>query len=359
MPSPNMPMRSTLLALAAVTLTPFSLRAHDGLLAQNAVAPPDTASVTQNVKMGEGGYQFQSVAGWCEVPKDSAGGVLGATHGGIVVDKAGIIYFSTDTDRSIMVYSPEGKHLRSFDPKFSGCHGLAIHETNGEQFIYAAHLKGGQVVKFKLDGTPVLSIPYPAESGKYTKAGEYKVTGVAVGPDGDIYAADGYGKKWIHRYSADGKYVSSFGGPDPDLKNPTKELLSNPHGISLDTRGPQPLLLVADREKSRLVHFDLEGKFVAVVVENLRRPCSMSIRNGEVAIAELQGRVTILDKDNKEVAHLGDNPNKAQWANFKVPTTDWKDGIFTAPHGIGYDAAGNLFVMDWNQSGRVSKLQKL
>lgn len=106
MPTPNMLMRSTLLALAAVTLTPFSLEAHDGLLAQNAVAPPDTASVTQNVKMGGGTHQFKSVAGWCEIPT-SAGAVLGATHGGIVVDKAGLIYFSTDTDRSIMVYSPE------------------------------------------------------------------------------------------------------------------------------------------------------------------------------------------------------------------------------------------------------------
>ncbi|HSJ03794.1 MAG TPA: hypothetical protein VK956_15135 [Verrucomicrobium sp.] len=353
-------MRLATFVFALAASAPFSLHAHDGLLAQNnAPAPPDTASVTQNVKMGEGDHQFQSVGGWCETPKDSAGGLLGATHGGIVVDKSGLIYFSTDTARSIMVYSPEGKHLRSFDPKFTKCHGLAIHESNGEQFIYAAHLGANQIVKFKLDGTPVLVIPYPAESGKYTAAGEYKVTGVAVAPNGDIYGADGYGKKWIHRFSPEGKYLSSFGGPDTNLKAPTKELLSNPHGISLDTRSGQPLLLVADREKNRLVHFDLEGKFAGVVVENLRRPCSMSIRGNEVAIAELQGRVTLLDKDNKEVTHLGDNPNKGEWANFKVPTTDWKDGIFTAPHGISYDAAGNLLVMDWNQSGRVSKLKKL
>jgi hypothetical protein len=50
---------------------------------------------------------------------------------------------------------------------------------------------------------------------------------------------------------------------------------------------------------------------------------------------------------------------KAQWANNPVPPTDWRDGIFTAPHGVSYDAAGNLYVMDWNKSGRISRLNRV
>jgi hypothetical protein len=34
-------------------------------------------------------------------------------------------------------------------------------------------------------------------------------------------------------------------------------------------------------------------------------------------------------------------------------------GIFTAPHGLSFDKEGNLYVEDWNQTGRVTKLAKL
>ena len=49
-------------------------------------------------------------------------------------------------------------------------------------------------------------------------------------------------------------------------------------------------------------------------------------------------------------------PSKKQWANFNVPPSEWKEGIFTAPHGVSYDKDGNLYVEDWNASGRVSRL---
>jgi DNA-binding beta-propeller fold protein YncE len=190
------------------------------------------------------------------------------------------------------------------------------------------------------------------ESGKYQNEGEFNPTGVAVGPDGSLYIADGYGANWVHRFDKDQKYVSSFGGPGAE---PGK--FQTCHGIGLDKRGEKPLLLVCDRANRRLQHFDLDGKFVAVIAENLRLPCAVSFHGDKVAIAELEGRVTILDKDNKEVAHLGDNPDPAQRANYNVPPAEMKPGIFTAPHGVSFDHAGNVYVMDWNASGRVSKFK--
>ena len=78
-----------------------------------------------------------------------------------------------------------------------------------------------------------------------------------------------------------------------------------------------------------------------------------------LAVAELESRVTIIDKTGTPVSFLGDNPNQAQWANFGVPPQEQKLGIFTAPHGLSFDKAGNLYVQDWNQTGRVTKLTKL
>jgi len=81
--------------------------------------------------------------------------------------------------------------------------------------------------------------------------------------------------------------------------------------------------------------------------------------DGDVVIPDLQGRVTIFDKDMKLVTHLGDNADPTLRGNYNVPVEKWKDGQFTAPHGGTWDHDGNLYVMDWNVVGRVSKLQRI
>lgn len=327
----------------------LSATAHDDALTGK---PHDGAAVTHAVRTGSGIEMYESVPNWCQLPPGQT--EIGNTHGAIVVDRAGNIYINSDTKRSIMVYTPDGQFVRSFGEDFVAIHGMALHQEGGEEFIYAAHLGGAQAVKFKLDGTVLWTIGWPQESGLYKDKNEYKPTAIAVAPNGDVFVSDGYGKSLIHQYSADRKYIRSFGGKGTE---PGKFQTS--HGMALDTRGPKPLLLICDRENRRLQHFDLDGNFVAVTTTGLRRPCSISIRGDKVAVAELEGRVTILDKNNHPIAFLGDNPVKAQWANNPVPPTDWRDGIFTAPHGVCYDAAGNLYVMDWNKSGRISRLNRV
>jgi DNA-binding beta-propeller fold protein YncE len=326
--------------------------AHESV--EHLKPPVDALAVTDAVKTGTGTNVYESVPNWCKMP-DAERKTLGATHGGIVVDKKGNIYFSMDSgDKAILVYAPDGKFLRAFGDKLTGCHGLCINEENGEEFIYAAHLKGPQAIKFKLDGTIVWTLEMPKESGKYTDVKQYKPTGIAVGPNGDIYVADGYGQNWVHQWDKDRKYIRSFGGKG---KEPGQ--FQTCHGIALDKRGEKPLLLICDRENKRLQHFDLDGKFVAVITENLRRPCSVSFHGKRVAIAELQARVAIIDETNKVVSVIGDNPDEKLWAKFPAKPEEWKEGFFTAPHGVSFDHDGNLYVMDWNQSGRVSKLNWL
>ena len=47
---------------------------------------------------------------------DPGGAQLGPCHGGVVIDKSGNIYVTTDTARGIVVFSPDGKFLRAFGP---------------------------------------------------------------------------------------------------------------------------------------------------------------------------------------------------------------------------------------------------
>jgi len=299
--------------------------------------------------LGTGAWRFEIEPNWAKVPADTT---LGPTHGGIVIDKAGLVYVTTDGPAGILVFRPDGTLVRTIAPEFSGIHGLTLREENGRQFIYAAHLKGQQVVKLDLDGNLQWAIGTPVESGLYNEKSQFKPTAVAVAPDGRIYIADGYGASVVHEYSADRKWVrvlTKKGSGDGEFQTC--------HGLTLDTRSGRPLLLVCDRENRRLVQLDLDGNFVRTLTTGLRRPCSVSIRGQYAAVAELEGRVVITDADGRIVATLGDNPDQAQWAAFKLAPELWRDGIFIAPHGVAFDAAGNLFVQDWNYLGRLTKLR--
>ncbi len=320
------------------------LLAHDG-----AELPGATSTPLPAAPLGTGEWKYQVETNWAKLPE---GQTIGATHGGIVIDQAGNIYVSSDGPQSVMVFAPGGKLLRNFPGELSGMHGMMIREESGTEYIYAAHVTKNEVVKLGLDGSVVWRIGVPTESGLYKKDTDFRPTSVAVMPDGRILVADGYGASVIHEYSADRKWqrvIGAKGTKDGEFRTC--------HGITLDPNNGHPRLLVCDRENKRLVELDLEGKFVRTLATDLRRPCSISLYKGFIGIAELEGRVAILDRDGKLVATLGDNPDKEQWAKFKLAPEFWQDGIFIAPHGLAFDAAGNLYVQDWNFAGRVTKLR--
>ncbi|MDB4673476.1 hypothetical protein OAF27_01560 [Verrucomicrobiales bacterium] len=291
---------------------------------------------------------YTAVEGWA---KFADGKPVGSTHGQIEVDQAGQIYVSSDGPRGLMIFDAEGNYLRSLDKKWGGVHGMVMHPEPDGEYLYLAHLRGKQVVKIDLEGNQIWSIGWPKESGLYDNKAQYKPTDVAIGPDGRIYVADGYGMSVIHIYDAGRNYLKTIGGKG---KEPGQFITC--HGVEIDNRYFPPRLLVSDRENNRLQHFTLDGDFMGIVATGLERPCSVSIHEGLVAVAELNGRVTVLNKDNEVHAHLGQNPDpKLRGVNGVLPEL-WKTGVFTAPHGVGFDAMGNLFVQDWNKTGRITKL---
>jgi len=277
---------------------------------------------------------------------------LGPCHGGAVIDKAGNIYVTTDTERGIVIFSPAGKFVRAVGP--TRIHGLEIREEDGAEYIYAARPSAHEVVKLKLDGEKVWSIQYPQEADVYKDEKGFNPCAVTVAPDGSIFIADGYGANYVLKFDKQRKFVKAFGGPGE-----AEGKFKTCHGIGLDTRQGKPLLFVCNRNNNRVEHWDLDGNFVKVIQKDLRMPAAVHIRGDYALVPELQGRVTVLNKDGSIAAQVGDNPNEKQRANFPLPEDQWKDGICNSPHGGSIDKDGNLIISEWSQFGHLHKFTRV
>jgi len=331
----------------------FPLLAAAGALSLGARQEPPLLLVAGE---GPAAETYEWVRGWGRGPDAKP---LGNTHGCIVVDSRDRIYLNTDSEDAVVVFDADGQRVGTWGKELAGgLHGMALVRVEGEEQLLLTHIGRHQVLGATLAGQVLWTLDYPAESGLYQKADDYRPTSIAPLPQGGFLVADGYGASWIHQYDAERKYVRSFGGPGTELGK-----LRCPHGIWIDTRGETPVLLVADRENNRVQVFDLEGKPLREVkdVEHdlLRRPCHMHPFGRELVVADLAGRVTLLDASLGLIGHLGDNPDPAKRAQNGVPVSDWRDGEFISPHCANWDSAGNLYVTDWVSAGRITKLRRV
>jgi hypothetical protein len=229
-----------------------------------------------------------------------------------------------------------------------------IRNEAGTEYLYLTHTARHEVIKVTLDGDVVWTRGHPTAPNIYASADEYKPTALAFAPNGDFYVADGYGKFWVHQYNAKGDYQKSWGGMGSE---PGK--LNNPHGIWVDTRFKLPVVVVADRGNQRLQRFTLDGRHIGFIPDQMRLPSNMDQRDGDLVVADLAGKVTILDRDYQVVTHLGDNPDPKKRATNQIPPDQWVDGVFISPHCPRWDKHGNLYVHEWLTSGRVIKLKRI
>lgn len=314
------------------------------------VAVPAVPTPQDPLLLGSGVHQYRWVPDFGRLGE---GKELGSTHGGVVVARDGTIYANTDTEHAVVGFAPDGRIVGSWGKEFhGGAHGMCLVVEDGAEFLYLAHTRRHEVVKCTLDGKVVATIGWPEASGVYDNETQYLPTAVAVAPDGRIFVADGYGRSWVHVFDRDRKYTTSFGGPGAAAGK-----LQTPHGLWLDTRGKEPLLLVCDRENHRLQWFSLHGDHVRSLDKVLTRPCNVApLFDGGLAVAELTGRVTILDREGKVVVRLGEQPDETLRATRDVGRQLWQDGVFHAPHGIAAAVDGSLYVLEWNAIGRLVKL---
>lgn len=306
------------------------------------------------MEIGSGSHRYSVIDQWGNFP-ESLG--IGTTHG-VVEDRSGRIFIHHTGPACTVICDPEGNVLGSWGAAWhEGAHGMILNAEGDGEYLYCSATSEGVVVKTTLDGEEVLRITTPPRKDIYDEEKRFVPTESAVASNGDIYIADGYGQSWIHRYSKDGEYIDSFGGPGKALGQ-----LDGPHGIKVDRRSGVERLLVADRRNVRLEYFTLDGACLSELTAELRFPCTVNPWNDENYIPDLHSRISIFDKDDKLILHLGDRPDcwkKEGWPN--LPESDWVEGAFSSPHDLHVDKAGNIYVAEWlsNGTGKITKLVRL
>jgi hypothetical protein len=309
--------------------------------------------------LGSGDHTYEVHHNWGQLPDHIT---WGDTHG-VCVDQEGQIYVkhlsgASEPMDAIVVFDPQGRFVRSFGKEYhGGGHGIDVRRDGGEQFLYLSDIKNRQVVKTTLKGEQVWKLDYPQEPDVYKSENQYRPTNVAFAPDGGFYIGDGYGSHYIHQYDKDARWVRTWGGAGTE---PGK--MRTPHGLWLDDRpGRKPSLAVCDRANARLQYFDLEGNHLSFV-EGMSFPADIDIQGEVMLVPDLQARVTLLDKENKVIDHLGYD---AAWTEnvmkngLRGKADQWEAGRFVHPHDACFDKDGNIFVVEWVPIGRVSWLKRV
>jgi len=310
------------------------------------------AEPAKPVRLGTPAMSFDTVPSWGL--GDDGKSIIGSTHGGVVIDKSGNIY--TTSSLGIFVFNPDGKLVRKFvGPEYSNIHDIEIRSEGNDEFLFGARNANGEGIKVhSVTGDIVLKLGIPAASGLDLK--KWSPTAITVAASGDIFLADGYASNHIFKFDKTGKYIKHFGKKGNELKE-----FNTCHGMTLDTRYEPNRLLICDRNHTpngRLLHYDLEGNYIDEVITGLGQPTSVAVHGDYVSVPDLKGRVYILDKSNKIIAELGHDP-KLSPRSFNVKQEDWVEGVFCGTHGSYWDKDGNLYVQDWNVSGRIMKLVRV
>ena len=109
-----------------------------------------------------------------------------------------------------------------------------------------------RVLKYSADGELVLALGtrYQAD----LQAPFNHPSDIAVAPSGDVLVSDGYGNSCVHRFTADGLYISPFGSPG---SGPGQFRVPHSLRVARDSR-----IFVCDRRNNRVPEFDAYGGFL-------------------------------------------------------------------------------------------------
>jgi NHL repeat len=296
--------------------------------------------------------EYEVLEGWEQLPE----GWSFVEVAGVAVDSRDRVYVFNRGAHPMIVFDKDGRFLDAWgEGIFSSAHGVFI---DRHDHVYCADNFDHTVRKFTTDGELLMTLgdpERPADTGfrighspvRYAGGPFNMVTNVAVTPAGEMFVSDGYGNARVHRFSATGELLASWGEPGEEPGQ-----FNLPHSIAVDRSGR---VFVADRENSRIQIFSADGEFLTSW-DWVNRPDDLFIDEQEnLYIAELGWNVP-----HRDVPHYcwSKHPPVGHAPIARVTICDLDGhiqtqiggydpllpGNFIVPHGIWADSRGDFYV---------------
>jgi hypothetical protein len=309
-------------------------------------------------RIGFGNYQYEVVEHWPRVE------IRGAVAD-VCVDARGRVYAGVRNPREdgsvsnilggvghVLILDRDGHEVGSWGNLASSPHGIWVNPA-GE--IYLADTGFHTITKHAPTGEVLLSIGTKGQQGPDGQPFNMPTHAVEA-PNGDIFVSDGYGQNRIHRFSAKGEHLLTFGGgdavfipkrfnlgpmtgrpgTDPCQFNVPHELL-----VTMDN-----LVYVMDRENHRWQVFTTDGAFVSLQ-EHVSHPNRVALdADGIFHIAGGAG-IEIWKRDGTKIGSWGEKG--------EAP------GQFVAGsvHGAWMDIDGSLYTAEASRNNRLQKFVRV
>jgi sugar lactone lactonase YvrE len=247
-----------------------------------------------------------------------------------------IYCFNRDPDHPIVIFDKDGNYLDSWGAGlFAFPHAIILDKDDN---VWVVERNQCQIMKFTKEGKLLQTIGEKghrsdtgADNSDFSSNGWKQVTqggdpfnlpaGIAINDAGEIFIADGYANARVHKFTAGGQLIKSWGGPGTGPGQ-----FNLPHGCWIDKNDR---LLIADRENDRIQVFTQEGEYITTFPSKLIGPAVMYVDDEDtVYVAEHNGgMVSILNLDGERLA---------QWGSM----------THRSCHGIWADSNKDLYVVE-------------
>lgn len=280
---------------------------------------------------GFGKFTYELAEGWGKLPDGWEWGWIPA----VACDSEDRVFVYSRSKHPLVIFNREGEFIDSWgEDVLIDAHGIYI---DGDDNVYCIERDNHCIFKFNNKGELLMTIGTPGKPAENDGNPFNLPTDLAIASTGELFISDGYGNHRVHKYSAEGEHLLSWGegGDGPGQFN-----LSHCVRLDKDDR-----VWVCDRENNRIQIFDTNGDFLSEWT-GLLQPDTLFFDPHEdiLYLAELQQQINVYTLDRELLS---------QWGGAKKSD---KPGEFKAyPHGIWMDSHRDLYVGQVQVDGQLQK----
>ena len=280
-------------------------------------------------------YKYERVPLWPNMPKYWA---FGAASDGAVNSKDEIHIFSRG-NHPVTIWDKDGNFISSWgEGTFSANpHGIYIAPNDN---VWLVDRDFHIATEYTPSGTPIRTLGEKlAPSPSFQGLPFNMPSGLAIAPNGELFVSDGYGGHRVHKFSAEGELLLSWGKQGT---GPGEFALL--HNIWVDKNSR---IIICDRENDRIQIFDDQGNFIEEWTD-ISKPGDVWVHDDLVYCVEQgdHGGVSIWTLDGEVVSRwkIDEDPGK---------------GSILGGHGITVDSEGSIYVTEIGNGERVSKFVRV